>query len=119
MVIQNNTSINKGVNTKKGENKMLRTDKIFVKLAEVPRTDLTNVRKILEDKLKQVASATDFRIEQTSEQIEVILKNPISLPTVNKILNAFREKRMIIYDLHWKRETIGPFILGYLEIVVS
>jgi len=98
---------------------MLRTDKIFVKLAEVPRTDLTKVREILEEKLKKVASATNFRIEQTSTQIEVILQDPISLPTVNKIINEFRNKRLIIYDLHWKRNAIGPFILGYLEIVVS
>ena len=98
---------------------MLRTDKIFVKLAEVPRTDLTKVREILEDKLKQVASATNFRIEQTQEQIEVILQDPISLPTVNKILNTFHDKRLKIYDMHWKRTEIGPFIRGYLEIVVS
>ena len=98
---------------------MLRTDKIFVKLAEVPRTDLTKVREILEDKLKQVASATNFRIEQTSTRIEVILQAPISLPTVNKIVNEFRNKRLIIYDLHWKRKAIGPFIQGHLEIIVS
>ena len=98
---------------------MLRTDKIFVKLAEVPRTDLTKVCEILENKLKQVASATNFRIEQTSTQIEVILKDPISLPTVNKIVNEFRDKRLRIYDLHWKRIEIGPFIQGHLEIVVS
>jgi len=98
---------------------MLRTDKIFIKLAELPRTDLFKVREILEDKLKQVASATNFKIEQTPMQIEVILQDPISLPTVNKIINEFRNKRLIIYDLHWKRNAIGPFILGYLEIVVS
>lgn len=98
---------------------MVRTDKIFVKLADVPRTNLNKVREILEDKLKQVASSTDFRIEQTPMQIEVILGNPISLPTVNKILNEFRRKRLIIYDLHWTRRANGPFIMGYLEIVVS
>ena len=98
---------------------MLRTDKIFIKLAENPKTDLCNVRLILEEKFKKVASATNFKIEQTPAQIEVILEDPISLPTVNKIVNEFRNKRLIIYDLHWKRTTIGPFIKGYLEIVVS
>lgn len=98
---------------------MLRTDKIFIKLAEVSRTDLNKVRVILENKLKKVASATNFRIEQTSTQIEVILEDPISLPTVNKIVNEFRDKRLKIYDLHWKRMEIGPFIRGYLEIILS
>ena len=98
---------------------MLRTDKIFIKLVDDSRTDFEKVRVILEDKLKKVASATNFRIEQTSAQIEVILEDPISLPTVNKIINEFRNKRVKIYDLHWKRMEIGPFIRGYLEIIVS
>lgn len=97
---------------------MLRTDKIFIKLVENSETNLCKVCEILEEKLKKVASATNFRIEQTSTQIEVILEDPISLPTVNKIVNEFRDKRLKIYDLHWKRMEIGPFIRGYLEIIV-
>ena len=98
---------------------MLRTDKIIVKLAEVPRTNVSKVREIMEETLKKVASATNFRIEQTPMQIEVILQDPLSLPTVNRIINAFRDKRMIIYDVHWKRKADGPFIRGYLEIILS
>ena len=98
---------------------MLRTDKIIIKLAEVPRTNLSRVREIMEETLKKVASATNFRIEQTPMQIEVILQDPISLPTVNRIINAFRDKRMIIYDVHWKRKADGPFIRGYLEMIIS
>ena len=97
---------------------MLRTDKIFIKLVENSETNLCKVCEILEEKLKKVVSATNFRIEQTSTQIEVILEDPISLPTVNKIVNEFRDKRLKIYDLHWKRMEIGPFIRGYLEIIV-
>ena len=98
---------------------MLRIDKIFVKLADCPRTSLCKVRDTLETKLKDVASATNYRVEQNEMQIEIILENPIALPTANKIINAFRKERMIIYDVHWKRKAVGPFIRGYLEIVVS
>lgn len=98
---------------------MLRIDKIFVRLADYPKTSLCKVRNTLETKLKDVASATNYRVEQNEMQIEVILEKPISLQTANKIINAFRKERMIIYDVHWKRATIGAFIRGYLEIVVA
>lgn len=98
---------------------MLRVDKIFVRLSDDSRTSLCKVRQTLEDKLDRVASSTNYKVEQTELQIEVILQKPISLPTVNQILNSFKDERIIIYDLHWRRKEFGAFRLGYLEIVVS
>jgi len=98
---------------------MLRIDKIFVKLDEKSRLTFEKVQQTLEDKLKDAASATRYVISHNDMQIEVNLEEPISLPTVNKILIAFSKERMIILDMHWKRKEIGAFRRGYLEIVVS
>lgn len=98
---------------------MLRVDKIFVKLRDDSRTSMSKVRQTLEDKLDRVASSTKYKVEETELKIEVILQKPISIPTVNQILNSFDDERMIIHDVHWKRTEIGAFRLGYLEIEVS
>ena len=98
---------------------MLRIDRILVKISKQERTsNMPKVISTLEGKLKEVASATNFKLEKTETQIEVILEKPISLQTANKIINAFRKERMIIYEVNWKRKQYGALILGYLEIIV-
>jgi len=99
---------------------MLRIDKIFVKVPKKgPINIMPKVTSVLDGKLKEVASATNFKLEKNETQIEVILEKPISLQTANKIINAFRNERLIIHEVNWKRKQYGAVILGYLEIIVS
>ncbi len=98
---------------------MLRTDKIIVKVDEKSRFSIEKVQQILEVSLNVAASATKYTmLPQEERKIEVILERFISLPTVNKILNAFSKARIIIQDVHWVREEIGPFRRGNLEISI-
>ena len=105
---------------------MLRIDKIFVKIDQNSKLSLLKVRKILEEKLKEVASATNFKVEQRVEKIsehyevklELILEKPISLQSANKILNAFTKERIIIKQVTWQRKEYGAFRRGHLDILV-
>lgn len=98
---------------------MLRIDKINVKIDEESRLTFQKVRETLEEKLKKAASSTRFKVREEEMGIEILLEEPISLPTVNKILIAFSDERMIIKKLTWDRKEIGAFRRGYLEIIVS
>ena len=95
---------------------MLRTDKIFVKLDVTSKVSFQKIQRILENKLKEVASATKYAIVPDELQIEVLLGKSISLPTVNKILNAFSVEKIKVVSFNWKVKERGR---GYFEIVVS
>ena len=98
---------------------MLRIDDIQVRKDTKSEITFPEVRQLLAEKLEKIVSATSYKVRIGETELNIILYKPISLPTVNQLLNDLEKNKIKVDNLFWKCEKKGPFRRGHLEIIIS
>lgn len=80
---------------------------------------LKDVKDVIGQELKKVASATRFRILEYNEELSIGLSRPISLQTVNKLIHNLQLQRIKIKSFSWEEYKEGPIRRGKMYIIIS
>ena len=100
---------------------MIGLDTIRITKKEGSNIDLSNVKTLLEEKLKTQKSSKICVgwYDKEREEVKFVLKSPISLDKIHKILHDFQLARIKINEFAWKENKTGPIRRGTMDITVS
>ena len=100
---------------------MIGMDTIRITKNENSKLDLSRVKEIFVDKLKnkrlQIVCVAWYNPEE--EEVKVVLKNSISLNKAHQIIHIIQNQKIIIKEFTWKENEVGPVRRGTLDIIVS
>lgn len=80
---------------------------------------LSNVEIIVTKELKSIASAIKFKILAHDEKLSIGLSRPISLQTVNKLINNLQENKITIKSFSWEEIEEGAVRRGRMNIIIQ
>ena len=98
---------------------MTRIDKIILLRDEKSTKTLQEMQYSLENYLRCVASATERAVVMDGTKITAVITKPVSLFSVNKILNHFSKEGFEVEEFSWNRNYSGEEWKGCFKVTLS